>query len=250
MIISGGVNTAENQAELLLKLIENQEAVSAPDLAKRMGKSLRTVERYLDTLGKEKTQMFSYLWIDCRKHFLLLYNKNVNHIVYFLYICSMIHQLEILKGTHPGRIIEYDLKKNGMSQSELAAKAGVSKQRINAIISGRGDLSTELSLKIEEALRYDEGFLMQLQTFFDIDAIKREWSRRKYPNAPRIRRSLFWDYDFDNIDWDRYKKAVIHRILERGSETDWQEIADFYHIPVENLPDYRLPEKYYTPTKR
>ena len=159
-------------------------------------------------------------------------------------------QLEILKGTHPGRIIEYDLKKYGLSQSELAAKSGVSKQRINAIISGRGDLSTELSLKIEETLHYTEGFLMQLQTFFDIKKVKEAWSRQKYTSAPNIRRNLFWDYDFDNMDWDRYKNAIIHRVLERGSKAEQKEIAHFYKIPFDSLNDYRLPEKYYTPSKR
>lgn len=158
--------------------------------------------------------------------------------------------LEILKGTHPGRIIENELRKRSLSQSELAAITGVSKQRINAITSCRSDLSLELSLKIEEALQYPEGFLMQLQTFYDIEKIKRVWSQQKYKSAPHIRRNLFWDYDFDNLNWGKYKKAIIHRVLERGSQAEQKEIANFYHIPYDRLADYRLPEKYYTPEKR
>lgn len=46
-----------------------------------------------------------------------------------------------------------------------------------------------------------------------------------------MQKSLFWDTDFDKIYWGRYQKAVIYRILERGTEADKQEIARFYSIP-------------------
>ncbi len=150
---------------------------------------------------------------------------------------------DILKGTHPGRVIWYDIKKNHTSQHALA----VSKQMINAVISGRRDLSVELALKIEKELGYDEGFLAGLQTLFDIEKVKREWSKEQYKTAPDIRRNLFWDYDFDNMDWGRYRKAVIHRVLTRGSEDEQREIARYYGIPIDRLAEHSLPEKPYSP---
>jgi addiction module HigA family antidote len=159
----------------------------------------------------------------------------------------MSRRIDILKGTHPGKIIGYDIKKNHTSQNALAASIGVTKQMINAVISGRRDLSVELALKIEKEMGYDEGFLSQLQTFFDIEKIKGEWSRAQYQTAPDIRRNLFWDYDFDNIDWGRYRKAIIHRVLTRGSEEEQREIARYYGIPFDRLTEHSLPEKPYLP---
>jgi addiction module HigA family antidote len=156
-------------------------------------------------------------------------------------------RIDILKGTHPGRIIEYDMKKNHISQNVLAGNIGVTKQMINAVISGRRGLSVELALKIEKEMGYDEGFLSQLQTFFDIEKVKRAWSRERYSAAPNIRRNLFWDYDFDNMDWDRYRKAVIHRVLEKGTDEDKREIAHFYDTPLDRLPEYGLSEIPYSP---
>lgn len=39
---------------------------------------------------------------------------------------------------------------------------------------------------------------------------------------------IFWDTIFDKIDWDKNTKAVIKRILERGNETEINEIISFY----------------------
>lgn len=159
----------------------------------------------------------------------------------------MNNRIDILKGTPPGKIIERDLAKRHISQIALAERSGVSKQMINAIIAGRRDLSIELSLRIEKALDYEEGFLLHLQTYYKIEKVKGQQSRSAYKSAPNLRKSLFWDTDFDKIDWGRYQKAVIHRILERGTESDKQEIARFYSIPRCDLEKYALPEKPYRP---
>lgn len=187
-------------------------------------------------------------------HQLLLTGKKIDFFTIYsklirllLYICSMNNTIDILKGTPPGKIIEHDLAKKHISQITLAEKSGVSKQMINAIIAGRRDLSVELSLRIEKALDYDEGFLLHLQTYYKIKKTKAQQSKEKYKSAPNLRKSLFWDTDFDSIDWDRYQKAVIHRVLERGTEAEKREIARFYSIPRHDLEKYALPEKQYKP---
>ncbi len=139
-----------------------------------------------------------------------------------------------MKGTHPGRVIGYDIKKNRTSQHALAAGIGVSKQMV-------------LALKIERELGYDEGFLAQLQTMFDIEKVKREWSKEQYKTAPNIRRNLFWDYNFDNLDWGRYRKAIIHRVLTRGTQDEQREIARYYNIPFDRLAEHSLHERPYSP---
>jgi hypothetical protein len=39
---------------------------------------------------------------------------------------------------------------------------------------------------------------------------------------------LFWDTDINMIDWQGQKRAVIERVIERGSEEEKGEIKRFY----------------------
>jgi transcriptional regulator with XRE-family HTH domain len=51
-----------------------------------------------------------------------------------------------------GKYIEAELQKRGMTQSELARKAGVSRSGINVIIKGQNKPSTNLLKEISKAL--------------------------------------------------------------------------------------------------
>jgi hypothetical protein len=44
-------------------------------------------------------------------------------------------------------------------------------------------------------------------------------------NLPR---SLFWDTDYDKIDWDEKYKAVIVRVFERGDVEDIRQCRRYY----------------------
>jgi hypothetical protein len=45
------------------------------------------------------------------------------------------------------------------------------------------------------------------------------------PNLPR---SLFWEFDFDKIDWRRSYRTIIERVLDAGSVEHWEEMIRFY----------------------
>ncbi len=45
---------------------------------------------------------------------------------------------------------------------------------------------------------------------------------------PEFSRGLFWDTDPDKIDWDRQFKAVISRVMHRGSLEEWRSFRKFY----------------------
>jgi len=156
----------------------------------------------------------------------------------------MANRIDILKGIHPGKVIERDLNKKHLTQRALAKAAGVPYQTINVIISGRRNITLETALNIEKILGYDEGFLLVLQEFHDISAYKEKKSKEKYNHAPNIRKSLFWDSDFNKIDWERYKKAVITRVWERGNQSEKEEIARFYNIKITDIGNYLLPSNY------
>lgn len=133
---------------------------------------------------------------------------------------------ERYKGIHPGAIIERELKQRQIAQRPFALSLGEHPQTFNAIIKGRRGLNTPLSMKIEKALELNEGTLMILQVYFDIKQEKLK--ERKQPNLKLLRKSLFWDTDFESIDWDARAKAVIKRIFERGNEEEKNEIVRFY----------------------
>ena len=100
---------------------------------------------------------------------------------------AMKSRIDILKGIHPGKIIGRDLKKRNLSQRSFAAS---------------------------KAFGYEEGFLLLLQTYYEIAEYKNGQKSRAISGTPTIRRSLFWDTDFDTLDWGRYRESVIARVLE------------------------------------
>lgn len=135
--------------------------------------------------------------------------------------------LNILKGLHPGLVIERELKKRKLRKNSFALKLQEYPQTLTAITKGRRGITTSLALKIEKTLGFDEGFLMMLQVYFDIEVEKKKQIQNK-PNLKLIRSVLFWDTKFENIDWIKQKKAVIKRVFERGNEDERNEIKRYY----------------------
>ena len=75
------------------------------------------------------------------------------------------------KPTHPGEIlIEEFLNPRGMSQIELAAKMGVSVQRVNTLINGKRDVSAETAVLLSRVLKTTPEFWMNLQAGLDLYA--------------------------------------------------------------------------------
>lgn len=138
--------------------------------------------------------------------------------------------IDIIKGIHPGKFIERELKKKDLTQRALAEETGIPFQTINAIIAGRRNLTTEQALKIDQILGYEEGFFAILQTHYEIKQYKEKELASIYTEAPRIRKSLFWDTDFNKINWAKYKNAVIKRVFERGSKDEIEEITRYYNL--------------------
>ena len=86
-----------------------------------------------------------------------------------------------------------------------------------------------MALKIEEELGLEEGSLAMLQTFYDIQREKKG-KPSQTPDFSILRKSLFWDTDIDNLNWDRHYKAVIRRVFERGNKAEQKELIRFYGV--------------------
>lgn len=145
-------------------------------------------------------------------------------------VLLMKNLIEIIKGIHPGKFIERELNKKNLTQRSLAEETAIPFQTINAIIAGRRNLTTKQALKIDRALGFGDGFFAILQTYYDIKLCKDRELANLYTEAPRIRKSLFWDTDFDQISWGKYKEAVIKRVFERGSKEEIEEIKRYYNL--------------------
>lgn len=138
----------------------------------------------------------------------------------------MTPDISIIKGIHPGLILERELKKRDLRKGRFALSVNEFPQTIGAIIKGKRRMNAALSLKIEQVLGFEEGFFMVLQAYYDIKEEK--LSHRSTPDLTKLRKVLFWDTDMGKIDWQSYRKSVIKRVFERGNEEEKAEITHFY----------------------
>lgn len=130
------------------------------------------------------------------------------------------------KGIHPGIILERELKKRSFKKRPFALTVDEYPQVINDITKGKRNIPIALAFKIEKELELEEGTIVLLQSYYDIE---KEKSRiQSSPDFSILRKSLFWDTNINEIDWNKHYKSVINRVFERGNEKEKKEIERFY----------------------
>jgi len=45
-----------------------------------------------------------------------------------------------------------------------------------------------------------------------------------------LAKHLFWDTDYNAIDWDKHARYVIVRVLMKGTFDDWEAIKKYYGL--------------------
>ena len=136
--------------------------------------------------------------------------------------------IEKYKGIHPGMILERELKKRNLKKGRFALSLHEYPQTLNEITKGKRGLTPALSLKIDNALELEEGTMLILQAYYEIEKEKQKLNLQQHPDFAIIRKVLFWDTDISKIDWGRQYKSVIKRVLERGNAEEKKEILRFY----------------------
>jgi len=139
----------------------------------------------------------------------------------------MKNNTSIIKGVHPGLILNYELTKRKIAKGRFALSLSEYPQTLVSITKGKRNMNTALAMKIEKSLGMEEGYFMILQVFYEIEKEKNKQDN-KHPDLTKIRRVLFWDTDFDKIQWEKHKRSVIKRVFERGNQEEHQEIIRFY----------------------
>ena len=143
-------------------------------------------------------------------------------------------ELSIIKGIHPGLILERELKQRHLHKGPFAISLQEFPQTLVSITKGKRRMNINIALKIEKALGIEEGYFMILQVYHDIEEAKKS-QNKKHPDFTKLRHVLFWDTKMENINWEKQKNAVIKRVFERGNDIEKSEIISFYGI--ENIND-------------
>lgn len=47
-------------------------------------------------------------------------------------------------------------------------------------------------------------------------------------DKPNLSRTLFWDQRYDDIEWREDALGVIERVLDRGDDSDYEELIRYY----------------------
>jgi len=142
-------------------------------------------------------------------------------------------QLSIIKGVHPGFILDRELKERNLRKGPFAISLQEFPQTLGSITKGKRRMNINIALKIEKALGLEEGYFMILQVYHDIEEEKRS-QNKEHPDLTKLRRVLFWDTKMENINWERQKNAVIKRVFDRGNDIEKNEIISFYGIKTIN----------------
>ncbi len=141
---------------------------------------------------------------------------------------SLDKNIELIKGIHPGIILERELKKRKLPKRRLAILIGEYPQLLGDITKGKRRINPSLSIRLGNTLGVDESFFLLLQAYSDIEQEKKKRALQNKPDLLKLRPALFWDTDINSINWEKNKAAIIKRIFERGNEQELEEIIGFY----------------------
>ena len=87
---------------------------------------------------------------------------------------------------HPGETIYDLLRERGITQKELALRAGVSESFLSDVIKGKQKISKSLALGLQQVLGVPESFWLNLQANYDAEVLalkKKEWLVEQLANA-------------------------------------------------------------------
>ncbi|WP_379042495.1 helix-turn-helix transcriptional regulator [Pedobacter alpinus] len=127
-------------------------------------------------------------------------------------------------------VLERELKKRKLKKAPFALSLKEYPQTLNEITKGRRGITPALSLKIDRALELEEGTMLVLQAYYEIEKEKLKLENEARPNLSLLRSALFWDTDIEKINWSKQFRAVIKRVFERGNEDEKNEMIRFYGI--------------------
>lgn len=87
---------------------------------------------------------------------------------------------------HPGETVFDLLRERGITQKELALRAGVSESFLSDVVQGKQKISKSLALGLQQVLDVPESFWLNLQANYDAEVLalkKKGWLVEQLANA-------------------------------------------------------------------
>lgn len=137
----------------------------------------------------------------------------------------MIPEIQKIKGLHPGIILDKILKDQEIEKKNLCSEIREFPQTLSAVCKTKRSVTPLLSIKLGKYFGIDESYFAVLQAEYDVASLENKLEKN---NKPKLRKVLFWDTDFEKINWEKNKISVIRRVFERGNDFEKQEVIDFY----------------------
>ena len=73
---------------------------------------------------------------------------------------------------HPGMMVKPELVERGITQKEFAKMLGIQASHLSEVLNGKRALSTDLAVKIEEAIGLPAKLLLSAQAQYDLESAK------------------------------------------------------------------------------
>jgi antitoxin HigA-1 len=137
----------------------------------------------------------------------------------------MLPEINIVKGIHPGLILQRELVRRGIKKSQLAKQLCVSSGLITDIVKQRRGIHPALSIGLGKELKADPAYFSLLQTYYELKSL--EFASKSNPPF-QFRQILFWDINTGELDFELHKKFIICRVFERGDDAEIKAIIDYY----------------------
>ena len=144
----------------------------------------------------------------------------------------MLPKLERIKGIHPGAILKRELKKRGIKSIDLAKDIDEHPQTINAITKERRGINAKLSFKLGDYFNISNEYFMMLQAAHEVEVYRKSQTESTNPLLGKFRKSIFWDTKIELIDYNKNRRSVIQRILERGNKKEIKSLIKIYSLPT------------------
>ncbi len=140
----------------------------------------------------------------------------------------MFPKIERIKGMHPGAVLKWALNKYNIQASQLSEEISEHKQTLSAILNEKRGVNPSLSIKLGAYFKIKPEYFMLIQAEYEVQCAMNAQSENNQLPKPKIRKVIFWDTDFDKLDWRKNKKAIIERVKERGNQKEIEEVLKYY----------------------
>lgn len=140
----------------------------------------------------------------------------------------MFPKIERIKGMHPGAVLKWALNKYNIQASQLSEEISEHKQTLSAILNEKRGVNPSLSIKLGAYFKIKPEYFMLIQAEYEVRCAINAQSENDQLPKPNIRKVIFWDTDFDKLDWRKNKKAIIERVKERGNQKEIEEVLKYY----------------------